>query len=279
MSDERVSVFSTENRAEVPIYPLDVFVLTEAGMDQIHGGSTRLRIEALEVMVMVDGKRTVGDLEQAMPHIPPANLRNVLRFLLAANFARPRTLAEAGGVDVDFDAFFKAAGSAQPASDGAEKSADREAVYGAPDLQRNGYYVSIARHAVKARAAADGARPQVLLVEDDRDMAPLIRRLLERDGFAVLVCAKRDTVLARLRQTPSPDVLMLDMQSQDLNGLELLQKLKAHPQLKLMPVIVVTADAKPESVMRGLALGADGYVTKPFDHVTLVKGVKAVMGL
>ncbi|HWI35352.1 MAG TPA: response regulator [Burkholderiales bacterium] len=279
MSDERVSVFSTENRAEVPIYPLDVFVLTEAGMDQIHGGSTRLRIEALEVMVMVDGKRTVGDLEQAMPHIPPANLRNVLRFLLAANFARPRTLAEAGGVDVDFDAFFKAAGSAQPASDGAERSADREAVYGAPDLQRNGYYVSIARQAVKARAAADGARPQVLLIEDDPDMAALIRRLLERDGFAVLVCAKRDTVLARLRQTPSPDVLMLDMQSQDLNGLELLQKLKAHPQLKLMPVIVVTADAKPENVMRGLALGADGYVTKPFDHVTLVKGVKAVMGL
>ena len=86
-------------------------------------------------------------------------------------------------------------------------------------------------------------------------------------------------MLARLRQTPSPDVLMLDMQSQDLNGLELLQKLKAHPQLKLMPVIVVTADAKPENVMRGLALGADGYVTKPFDHVNLVKGVKAVMGL
>ena len=279
MSDDRVSVFSTENRAEVPIYPLDVFVLTDSGMDQIHGGSTRLRIEALEVMVMIDGKRTVGDLEQAMPHIPAANLRNVLRFLLAANFARPRTLAEAGGVDVDFDAFFKATGSAQPASDGAEKSADREAVYGAPDLQRNGYYVSIARQAVKARTAADGARAQVLLIEDDPDMAALIRRLLERDGFAVLVCAKRDTVLARLRQTPSPDVLMLDMQSQDLNGLELLQKLKAHPQLKLMPVIVVTADAKPESVMRGLALGADGYVTKPFDHVTLVKGVKAVMGI
>lgn len=279
MADDRISVFSTENRAEVPIYPLDVFVLTDSGMNQIHGGSTRLRIEALEVMVMIDGKRTVGDLEQAMPHIPPANLRNVLRFLLAANFARPRTLAEAGGVDVDFDAFFKAAGNAQPASDGAEKSADREAVYGAPDLQRNGYYVSIARQAVKARAAADGARPQVLLIEDDPDMAALIRRLLERDGFAVLVCAKRDTVLARLRQTPSPDVLLLDMQSQDLNGLELLQKLKAHPQLKLMPVIVVTADAQPESVMRGLALGADGYVTKPFDHVTLVKGVKAVMGL
>ena len=46
-----------------------------------------------------------------------------------------------------------------------------------------------------------------------------------------------------------------------------------------MPVLIVTADAKPESVMRGLALGADGYVTKPFDHKTLVKGVRAVLGI
>jgi CheY-like chemotaxis protein len=278
MSHDRVSVFSTENRAEVPVYPLDVFVLTDSGNDQIHGGSTRLRIEALEVLVMIDGARTVGDLEQAMPHIPAEKLRNVLRFLLAANFIRSRTLAESGGVDVDFDAFFKAART-EPTSPGAERSADREAVYGAPDLERNGYYVSIARQAVKARAPAAGAKLQVLVVEDDPDMAALFQRLLERDVFAVTVCAKRDQALARLRQLPSPDVLMLDLQLPDLNGLELLQKLKAHPQLKLMPVIIITADAKPESVMRGLALGADGYITKPFDHKTLVKGVKAVLGL
>ena len=278
MSNDRVSVFSSENRAEVPIYPLDVFVLTDSGMDQIHGGSTRLRLEALEVMVMVDGKRTVGDLEQAMPHIPAANLRNVLRFLLAANFARSRTLAEAGGMDVDFDAFFKAAGSARLASAGAEHSADREAVYGAPDLQRNGYYVSIARQAVKARAAA-AAKLQVVVVENDPEMATIVQRLLERDIFTVTACSTREQVVTRLRQLPSPDVLMLDVQLPDLDGFELLQKLKAHPQLKMMPVLIVTADARPESVMRGLALGADGYVTKPFDHVTLVKGIKAVMGL
>jgi two-component system OmpR family response regulator len=279
VSHDRVSVFSTENRSEVPIYPLDVFVLTDAGSDQIHGGSTRLRAEALEVLVMVDGKNTVGDLEQAMPHLPAAALRNVLRFLLAAKFVRGRTLAETGGVDVDFDAFFKASADTQPVSDGAEKSADREAVYGAPDLQRNGYYVSIARQAVKTRAPADGVKRQVLVIEDDGDMATVIQRLLERDGFAVVVCAKRDEVLARLRRTPSPDAVLMDVQLPDLDGLQLLQKLKAHPQLKLIPVIIVTADAKPQSVMRGLALGADGYVTKPFDHNTLVKGVKAVLGL
>ena len=278
MGNERVSVFSTDNRAEVPIYPLDVFFLTDAGKTEIHGGATRLPAEALEVLVMLDGKQTVGDLEQAIPNVPAANLRNLLRSLLAANLVRAATLAEAGGVEVDFDAFFKAAADADPSSPAVEKSADREAVYGAPELERNGYYVSIARQAVKARVPAAGDKLLALVVEDDPDMAALIQRLLGRDTLTVIVCAKREEVLARLRQKPSPDVVLLDLQLPDLNGFDLLQKLKTHPQLKLMPVVVVTADAKPESVMRGLALGADGYITKPFDHAALVRGVNAVLG-
>jgi len=281
VSNDRVSVFSTENRAEVPVYPLDVFVLTDAGASEIHRGTTRLPAEALELLVMIDGKRTVGDLEQAIPHVPAADLRNVLRALLAAGLLRATTLAEqSGGVEVDFDAFFKAAdGGGEPSSAAVEKSADREAVYGAPELEQKGYYVSIARQAVKARAPTAGGKFVALVVEDDPDMAALIERLLGRDVFAVIVCSKRDEVLARMRQRPPPDIMMLDLQLPDLNGFDLLQKLKTHPDLKLMPVVVVTADARPESVMRGLALGADGYITKPFDHGALVRGVRAVLGL
>jgi len=281
VSNDRVSVFSTDNKAEVPVYPLDVFVLTDAGASEIHGGTTRLPPEALEILVILDGKKTVGDLEQAIPNVPATDLRNVLRSLLAAGLVRAPSLAEqSGGVEVDFDAFFKAAdGGGEASSAAVEKSADREAVYGAPELQRTGYYVSIARQAVKARAPAAGAKFVTLVVEDDPDMAALIERLLGRDVFAVTVCSKRDEVLARMRQRPTPDIMMLDLHLPGLNGFDLLQKLKAHPELKLMPVVIVTADANPESVMRGLALGADGYITKPFDHTVLVRGVKAVLGL
>jgi len=280
VSNDRVSVFSTENRAEVPVYPLDVFVLTDAGASEIHGGATRLPADALAVLVMLDGRKTVADLEQAIPHVPAADLRNLVRSLLGARLVRAPTLAEeSGGVEVDFDAFFKAAAGDEASSPAAEKSADREAVYGAPELERKGYYVSIARQAVKTRTPAAGAKLVALVVEDDPDMAALIERLLGRDIFTVIVCSNREEVLARMRQRPPPDIMMLDLQLPDLNGFELLQKLKSHPQLKLMPVVVVTADAKPESVMRGLALGADGYITKPFDHNALVRGVKAVLGV
>ncbi len=279
MTSDRVSVFSTENRAEVPVYPLDVFVLTDAGAAEIRGSSTRLPAEALEVLVMLDGKKTVGDVEQAIPHVPAADLRNLVRSLIGAGLVRAPTLAEqSGGVEVDFDAFFKAVGGGKAAPPAVEKSADREAVYGAPELERKGYYVSIARQAVKARAPAAGGKFVALIVEDDPEMAALVERLLAGENFTVTACGKREEVLARLRQRPSPDVLMLDVHLPDLNGFELLQKLKTHPELKLIPVVIVTADAKPESVMRGLALGADGYITKPFDHNALVRGVKAVLG-
>jgi DNA-binding response OmpR family regulator len=65
----------------------------------------------------------------------------------------------------------------------------------------------------------------------------------------------------------------------DVNGFDILQRLKAHPALKAVPVIMLTADAARESVMRGLAGGADGYITKPFERAKLLGGVRAVLGL
>jgi two-component system OmpR family response regulator len=274
-----ISVFSTANRADVAIYPHDVFALTDEGRQEIQSGSTRLPARALEVLVMLDGKSTVGDLEQRMSHMPAEKLRNLLRSLLDVKLIRSNSLAERGDLGVDFDAFFKATGPLEPSSPGTEKSAGNEAATGAPELQRKGYYVSIARKAVKTRTPAAGAKLQVVAVDDDPDLTALVQRLLEREGFAVAICATRNAIIARLRAAPPPDLVMLDVAMPDVNGFEVLQRMKTHAQLKAIPVVMLTADAKPESVMRGLALGADGYVSKPFDHATLVKGVKAVLGL
>ena len=278
MANERVSVFSSENRAEVAVYPLDVFAVTQAGEEEIHRGSTQLPPEALELLVMLDGKKSVGDLEGSMPHLPPEKLRDVLRALLAAKLVRAPTLDELSDIGVDFDAFFKAAATQELSSPGTQASADREAASGTPQLERNGYYVSIARQALKKREPAAGAKLIALIVEDDPDVATLVKRLLDGAGYAATVAGAKAEVLGRLRQQPMPDVIVLDVMLPDLNGFDLLAKLKTHPQLRAIPVVMLTADAKRESVMRGLATGADGYITKPFDHAALVRGVKAVLG-
>ena len=276
-NDDIVSVFSSENRANIPVYPLDVYVLTDRGSAQIRGGATRLPAEALELLVLMDGKATVGDLEQKAPHIPSETLRNLVRSLVSGSLVRAATIAETDGLD--FSAFFNAAAAPAEQSPGTTASADREAEGGTPQLAREGYYVSIARRAVKARSPQGGARLAAFVVEDDPDVSKLVARLLEGEGFDVAIAATRDEVVARLRKAPVPDVVILDVMLPDVNGFDILQRLKTHPALKAVPVIMLTAEAKRESVMRGLAGGADGYITKPFERAVLLDGVKAVLGI
>lgn len=173
-SEDRVSVFSADNRANVPVYPADVFVITKGGSAQIEQGGTSLPAEALAILVALDGE---------------------------------------------------------------------------------------------------------IAVEDDPDMGAQLRRILEEQGFKVTAAANRAEVIARLRVSPMPDLALLDVNLPDTNGVDILHNLKAHPALRAMPAIMVTAEAKRESVLRGLVGGADGYITKPFESGTLVNGVKAVLAI
>lgn len=274
--NQRIAVFSSENRANIPVYPLDVFIITESGTAELGGGATRLPAEALEVLVLLDGKATVGDIEAKAPHMPSETVRNVIRSLLAGGMVRGATVEESEGLD--FSAFFEAAGGAEP-SEGTRASADREAVTGGLRLNDDGYYVSIARQAVEAKPRRQGERYAVLFVDEDVDICALVARLLGEEGFDVELANNRTEIVARLRRLPLPDLVLLDVHMPDVNGFDILQRLKTHPSLKAVPVIMLTAEATREGVMRGLAGGADGYITKPFTREKLVRGVKAVLGI
>jgi CheY-like chemotaxis protein len=274
-SDKFIAVFSSENRANIPVYPLDVFVPTEAGEAQVRGGATELPREALALLVQMDGKATVGDLEQKTPDLASAALRDLLRSMLAAGLIRAPTISETDGLD--FSAFFAAAGSGEETLVAVRSSAAKEAETGAPQLAKDGYYVSIARKAVTAGSPRRGGKWIALAIEDDPDMALLVRKLLEEAGFEVRTAANRDQAVAALREMP--DLVLLDVMLPDVNGFDILKRMKAHPALKAVPVIMLTAEAKRESVMRGIAGGADGYITKPFERERLLAGVRAVLGI
>lgn len=276
-NEDIVSLFSSENRANIAVYPLDVFVLTDKGTQQIRGGATALPREALELLVLMDGKATVGDLEQQLPQIPSEALRDLLRALMAQGIVRQPTIAETDGLD--FSAFFAAAGDGEETLMGVKASATREAETGAPQLERTGYYVSIARKAVKAGSPRSGGKWTALVIDDDPNVITLVGRLLEEAGFAIRAAANRDQAVAALREPPLPDVVILDVMLPDVNGFDILKRMKAHPALKAVPVIMLTAEAKRESVVRGLGGGADGYITKPFERDALLDGVKAVLGI
>ncbi|MDH4191878.1 MAG: response regulator, partial [Betaproteobacteria bacterium] len=86
-------------------------------------------------------------------------------------------------------------------------------------------------------------------------------------------------ILAAFREPPRPDLVLLDVTLPDADGFDVLAKMRLHPALKTVPVIMVTAIATREAVIKGILRGADGYITKPFEVDVLLKAVRTVLGL
>ncbi|MFZ2963645.1 MAG: response regulator transcription factor [Rhodoglobus sp.] len=113
--------------------------------------------------------------------------------------------------------------------------------------------------------------PTVLIVEDERDIREVLRRYLERAGLAVLTTASGAEAL---RLLASADLVLLDLGLPDIEGTDLLREIQL---LERLPVIVLTARSATEDRIRGLELGADDYVTKPFSPHEVVLRVQAVL--
>jgi len=119
-------------------------------------------------------------------------------------------------------------------------------------------------------------RGKVLVVEDEEDIAELIRYNLVREGYQTAVAATGEEGLRAALREP-PDVVVLDLMLPGLDGLEVCRRLKSDPRTRFTPVIMVTAKGEEADVVSGLELGADDYLTKPFSPKVLVARIRAVM--
>ena len=116
----------------------------------------------------------------------------------------------------------------------------------------------------------------VVLAEDDPDIQLVARLSLKRAGFTVTVVSNGQEALDTIRKQP-PDVVLLDWMMPELDGLETCRRLKAAPETAMIPVVFLTAKSQEAEIQRGLSLGASGYVTKPFDALTLGQQVKEIV--
>jgi DNA-binding response OmpR family regulator len=116
----------------------------------------------------------------------------------------------------------------------------------------------------------------ILVIDDQRDLAELIRRILEREGFEVIIAnSGRDGL--QVAQEHRPDLVVLDLTMPDLDGLEVCRALRSDPRRRDMPIIVLSARSSAGDRVRGLKLGADDYLVKPFASAELVARVQAVL--
>jgi len=122
-------------------------------------------------------------------------------------------------------------------------------------------------------SVADSSNTKIIVIEDEERMARFVRLNLEQDGFQVSEALNGREGLDKLR-TFMPDLVLLDVMLPDLDGFELLKMIR---EIDNVPVIMLTAKSEEEDKVRGLELGADDYVTKPFSPRELVSRVKAVL--
>jgi len=129
-----------------------------------------------------------------------------------------------------------------------------------------------------ARAARHSAAPpRVLVVDDEADIAQLIKLTLERAGDATVdIAATGDAALQLVRQAP-PDLMILDLNLPAIDGTEVCRLVRARPATAALPIIMLTARTAESDRVSGLDLGADDYITKPFSLRELAARVRAVL--
>ena len=118
---------------------------------------------------------------------------------------------------------------------------------------------------------------RILMVEDEEDIAFLIRFMLERQGFGVEHAADGRQALDYITTGAVPNLVLMDLMLPYHDGLELVERLRAQPGWDSVPVLMLTAKAREVDIVRALELGADDYVTKPFQPEELLARIRRLI--
>ncbi len=118
--------------------------------------------------------------------------------------------------------------------------------------------------------------PRILIVEDEGPLVTLLRYNLEREGFAVSEASDGEEALLRAAED-HPDLILLDWMLPLLSGIEVCRRLRRLPASATVPIIMLTARGEESDTVRGLALGADDYITKPFSPTELIARIRALL--
>ncbi|MGE6605460.1 response regulator transcription factor [Halomonas sp. NPDC076908] len=117
---------------------------------------------------------------------------------------------------------------------------------------------------------------KVLVVDDEPNIVLSLEFLMEQAGFEVVTAEDGEQALARVEDT-RPDLLLLDISLPGISGFDVLERLRSKEATAQLPIIMLTAHGRDVEREKGMALGADDYITKPFSTQSLVEKVKALL--
>lgn len=164
-----------------------------------------------------------------------------------------------------------------PLSDEDRKRLVKTTVIAGATLLRSGSFLSGDRIMNLKPLGKKKTDTVILLVEDDPDQAALAELRLTAAGYPVHSVDRAKALSRYLRQQARPDLLLLDVMLPDGNGFDILAQLRGRPEFSTLPIVLLTAKAELPDIRNGLALGADGYITKPYSKNQLAEVIHHVL--
>ena len=282
-----------------------IFSKTREGIDAQFDPRAPLSAAFKRLLTAVDGKLTLAQLQEKFPHLSIGDINMWaselarMRFIEPVAQFTPTTTATPtaaasyvydGYVEMTADPEFKAAASevgkwmkanitsaAKTADDDMAKTSQMaviEAQSTINTINRSGFFMQ-----PPEAVPVTGKKHLVLIVEDDPIQLALLRTIVTKEGYDIAIARNRAEVLAALNHLPYPDLLLLDVQLPDVDGFMILEKAKQHPELKAARVVMVTARTDRADIAKGVLLGADGYITKPYRPATMSAAIRQALGV
>ena len=180
--------------------------------------------------------------------------------------------------NLDFTDLFKAPRPvpAPPAKED-RRQIERQTNLAAATLGDTGAFLSLDRIKNRAPLQRTPGEISVLIVEDDPDQAALADMRVSMGGYNVRLAASQQALRQEFFAGRLPDIILLDIKLPDGDGFEILAAMRRHRKLALLPVVMLTVITGKENVRRGLELGADGYITKPYSKKIVVGTIRDVL--
>jgi len=117
---------------------------------------------------------------------------------------------------------------------------------------------------------------KILIADDEQNIVISLEFLMKREGYEVLIANDGEEAVQRIR-ADAPDLVLLDVMMPKKSGFEVCQEIKSDPELQGVRILMLTAKGRDTEMAKGLALGADAYMTKPFSTKELVERVRGLL--
>jgi len=248
--------------------------LTSAGEEALRSEDSAIPVDYRRILCLITGDTHANVIRGRLRRYADALIADWLAELEELGFIE--TARDSAAYDLDFEPLAEPAAIRFP--DEQRRVADEAKAAGAA-LDGRGVYLATARLQNREPLVKDPADIVVLLVEDDPDQAALGDLRVSMAGYRVRLARNRRETLLDLATQPPADIVLLDVLLPDGDGFEILAGMRRHAKFALLPVIMLTALAGAEDILRGLELGADGYVTKPYSKDIVVDTIRQVLRL